>query len=305
MSQVHFHSRELLSGALAVSLVVLVACGGGGGDASSRSAPPPARQQKELTIGGLKRTYRVFAPPNRDDRRPSPLVLVLGGVGNTAESMVEATQFDRQAIDGGFVVVYPDGIGETWNAGYCCGRAAREGIDDIAFLTAVMDQLQDEYGTDPARVFVVGVSNGAMMAYRLACQVADRISGVGSVAGAMIIDECRPTRPVPVIEIHGTADDLVPYQGGRTAGGATQPSPPTVTVVERWASLNGCTGAPATEAEGVVTTTTWSGCAGGSTVRLITVEGGGHTWYAPRLGPANGAVDATQEIWTFLGRVGR
>jgi len=277
---------------------LLAGCSGAG--PSKTPVAAPARQQKELEVGGQKRAYRVFAPPSLDRSRPPPLVLVLGGVGNTAESMVEATQFDRQAIDGGFVVVYPEGLGQTWNAGYCCGSAARDAVDDVAFLSAVMDDVQAGYATDPARVFVAGVSNGAMMAYRLACQAADRVAGVGSMAGAMILDDCHPSRPVAVIEIHGTGDALVPYEGGPTVGGATQPSPSSVAVVQHWAELDRCQGGPATGARPPVTTSTWSGCAPGTTVRLVTVESGGHTWFAPGFGPANGAADATAEMWTFF-----
>ena len=292
--------RRTAMGAVVVLVAVIQAgCGGGSSD-SGQPPAPPARQQKELTIGGLKRAYRVFAPPNLDRSRPVPVVLVLGGFGNSAESMVEATQFDREAIDGGFVVAYPDGVGETWNAGYCCGTAAKDGVDDVGFLLAVVDQIQAEYRTDPARVFVAGVSNGAMMGYRLACEHAERIAGVGSVAGAMILDNCNPSRPVPVLEIHGTADGLVPYGGGRTAGGATMPSPPTPALAERWAALNRCLAQPAVETKSPITSSTWTECSQGSTVRLVTVEGGGHTWFAPMLGPANGALDATHDIWAFF-----
>lgn len=287
-----------------VLAVLLAACGKGAGPAPSATASsPPSRQQRQIEVGGRQRDYRVFAPPNLDRRAPPALVLVLGGVGNTAESMVGATQFDRQAIDGGFVVAYPEGLGQTWNAGYCCGTAAGENVDDVAFLLAVMDQVQVEYHSDPARVFVAGVSNGGMMGYRMGCQIADRVAGVGSVAGSMILDDCRPSRPVSVIELHGTADDLVPYEGGRTAGGATRPSPPTVTVAQRWAALDGCPDEPAVETKGPTRTSTWANCSQGTAVKLITVDGGGHTWFAPKLGPANGAVDATAEIWAFFSRL--
>jgi polyhydroxybutyrate depolymerase len=280
-----------------VALLALAACGGG-----SKPTEPirAAVQHKELTVAGQARGYRLFAPPSLDPRSRPPLVIVLGGFGNTAESMVGATEFDREATDGGFVVAYPDGIKETWNAGYCCGSAARDRVDDVAFLVAVIDQVQAEYKSDPARVYLVGVSNGAMMAYRMACELAGRVTGVGSVAGAMTLEGCLPTRAVAVIEIHGTADPLVPYDGGATAGGATQPSPPTPAVVHRWASLDHCSPEPVTEVKGPVTTSTWPGCAAGAAVKLLTIDGGGHTWFAPGLGPANGAVNATHEIWSFF-----
>ncbi|MFN2504732.1 MAG: hypothetical protein ABR540_11020 [Acidimicrobiales bacterium] len=110
---------------------------------------------------------------------------------------------------------------------------------------------------------------------------------------------------VSVIEIHGTADPLVPYEGGHTAGGATKDSPPTPAVVQRWAELNRCPAPAATQTEGPVTTSTWNGCAEGTAVKLVTIDGGGHTWFAPGLGTANGAVDATATIWSFLSAVRR
>ncbi|MDQ2826283.1 MAG: hypothetical protein M3Y04_04910, partial [Actinomycetota bacterium] len=210
------------------------------------------------------------------------------------------TEFDHEAAAGGFVVAYPDGVDQTWNAGYCCGNAARDAVDDVRFLSAMIDRVQADYRSDPARVFVVGVSNGAMMAYRMGCELAPRIAGVGSVAGAMVLDGCHPTRPVPVIEIHGTADPLVPYDGGATAGGATEPSPATTAVVERWAALDRCAAPPDVSTGNPVSTTTWTGCATGAAVRLVTIEGAGHTWYAPGLGPADGAIDATHEMWSFF-----
>jgi polyhydroxybutyrate depolymerase len=278
-------------------LVVLVGCG------SSRSAdrpPPPAIQHKQLDVEGLSRGYRLFTPLSLDRKSPAPLVLVLAGVGGSPEEMVRATQLDQEATAKDMIVAYPEGVNRTWNAGYCCLGRTGTGPDDVAFLTRVIDDVQANHKVDPARVFVVGVSAGAMMAYRLGCELAGRIRGVGSVAGAMVLDACQPEKAVSVIEIHGTADGLVPYEGGRTAGGATQPSPPTRAVVQRWAELNACAMPPASVAEGVLSTDTWSGCAQASSVRLITIDGGGHTWFAPGFGPANGAVDATQAVWDFL-----
>ncbi len=111
---------------------------------------------------------------------------------------------------------------------------------------------------------------------------------------------CSSNRRFHSCRIHGTADGLVPYDGGRTAGGATQPSPPTREVVKRWAELDGCQPTPATATEGVLSTSTWTGCREGTSVKLITIHGGGHTWFAPMLGPASGALDATRVVWEFL-----
>lgn len=281
-----------------VALIVLAGCGGS--DSPSEPAPPPAVQHHDLKVDGLWRSYRLYVPLSLDRSKPAPLVIILAGVGNTGESMVEATRFDQVGEREGLIVAYPEGVNKTWNAGYCCLGRATSGPDDVRFLSQLIDDVAAANQVDTARVYAVGVSAGAMMAYKLACDQAGRIAGVGSVAGAMVLDACQPTKPVSVIEIHGTADDLVPYQGGRTAGGATQPSPPTPAVAQRWAGLDGCGATPTTATSGVVSTSTWTGCAAGTGVKLMTVDGGGHTWFADSLGPVSGAVDSTTEIWSFL-----
>ncbi len=283
----------------------LTACGGS--EPQPSVAPPrPSVQLGQLDVDGLARTYRVFAPTSLEAGSRPPLVLVLGGVGNSAENMVSATEFDRAASVGNFVVAYPEGIDLTWNAGFCCASGTTSGVDDVGFLSRLIDELVAEYGADPAQVFATGVSAGAMMAYRLGCEMPGRIAGVGSVAGAMILDQCQAEEAVPVIEIHGTADPLVPYEGGlvRPEGVATQPAPSSREVVERWAALNGCPVGPEEENQGRVSTLRWTECPNGAAVELVTVEGGGHTWFAEGLGPANGAVDATNVIWNFFDSVG-
>ena len=286
---------------LATTLVAMAACGSSEPDVTS--APPRAAvQQGDLDIDGQVRTYRVFAPTTLEPGSQPPLVLVLGGVGNSAENMVSATEFDRSASTNNFVAAYPEGIDLTWNAGFCCASGTTSGVDDVNFLSRLIDQLVADYGVDTSRVYATGVSAGAMMAYRLGCELPGRIAGIGSVAGAMILEECQPDQGVPVIEIHGTEDQLVPYDGGlvRPEGVADQPAPTSLAVVEQWATLNGCPDSPEEETQGPVTTLTWTDCPDGAAVKLVTVEGGGHTWFASGLGPANGAVDATMLIWDFF-----
>ena len=284
-----------------MAMVAMTACESS--EPRSTSAPPRAAvQHGQLDIDGQTRTYRVFAPTTLEPDGQTPLVLVLGGVGNSAENMVSATEFDRSASVNNFVAVYPEGLDLTWNAGFCCASAMTRGVDDVDFLSRLIDQIVIDYGVDPTRVYATGVSAGAMMAYRLGCEVPGSIAGIGSVAGAMILEQCQPDEGVPVIEIHGTEDQLVPYDGGliRPEGVANQPAPATLAVAERWASLNDCPGSPEVVTEGPVTTRTWSDCPEDADVELLTIEGGSHTWYADGLGPVNGAVDATTFIWDFF-----
>lgn len=282
-------------------MLVFAACGGGG----AGDAPPPAApvQHGRVTIDGQERPYRVYMPPTLDRSRPAPLVLVLHGGASTVEDMVRTTGFDKEALAGEFIAAYPEATQRAWNAGRCCGSAPRRNPDDVGFLTQVLDELEADYPVDRSRVFVTGVSNGAMMAYRFACERADRVTAVGVVAGSVMVDGCQPSRPVSVLEIHGTEDTLIPYLGGKPAAPEAEAAPPytaTPAMMQRWAEVNGCPAPPAAKVDGPVTTEEWTGCTNGSAVSLVTVEGGGHVWFAPGLGPANGAVDATGTIWRFF-----
>lgn len=281
-------------------LLVAAACGGGDG---SSSAPPAPVQQHQIEVDGQARAYRVFVPPTLDRSRPAPLVMVLHGGNNSVDDMVKATLFDREAVAGEFIAAYPEGVGKVWNAGTCCGTGPRRGLDDVGFLTQVLDRLEADYPVDRSRVFVAGVSNGAMMAYRFACERADRVTAVGSVAGAVVVEGCQPSRPVSVLEVHGTEDPLVPYQGGQPSAVEAQGAPPyrsTPAMMQRWAEVDGCPPPAPAQVAGPVTTESWAGCGKGSALRLITVQGGGHIWFASGLGPANGALDATSTIWRFF-----
>ena len=282
-------------------MLAAAACGGGGGGGTD-AAPAPV-QHGQVTVGGESRTYRMFVPPTLDRRRPVPLVMVLHGGASGVEEMVKTTLFDREASAGDFIVAYPEATQRAWNAGKCCGSAPRRNPDDVGFLTSVLDELEADYAIDRARVFVAGVSNGAMMAYRFACERADRVTAVGSVAGAVTVDNCLPSRPVSVLEIHGTEDSLIPYTGGQPSAPEAAGAPPytaTSDMVRTWAELNGCPPPAPARVAGPVTTDSWTGCRNGSSVRLVTVQGGGHVWFAPGLGPANGALDATVEIVRFF-----
>ena len=251
----------------------------------------------------MDRAYRVFVPPTLDRRRPAPLVLVLHGGANSVEDTVKTTRFDREAAAGDFIVAYPEGTRREWNAGTCCGSAPSRNPDDVGYLTRVLDQVEADYSIDKTRVFVAGVSNGAMMAYRFACERADRVTAVGSVAGAVVVDGCRPSRPVSVLEIHGTEDQLIPYEGGKPSAVEAQNAPPytsTPAMVRRWAEIDRCPPPSPPQVAGPVTTEAWEGCANGSAVSLVTVQGAGHIWFADGLGPANGALDATATIWRFF-----
>lgn len=282
------------------ALVLAAACGGGGGpDPVTMEAPAVARHT--IQVDGVDRSYRLFSPPVVGDDRPLPLVMALHGSGNTPESFVQASRLDVAASAGPFAVAYPEAVRLLWNGGFCCTSGRGDPAADVRFLDRVITDVAAKRPIDTSRVYAVGVSAGGIMGYRLACDLAGRIAGVASVAGSMQLDDCRPSRPVSVIAIHGTGDDLVPYQGGRIIGAATRPAPPAMAVAERWAALNGCPGTEASTVDGPVAITDWAGCAERTKVRMVTIAGGGHSWFTKDFGPPNGAIDATATILEFFG----
>ncbi len=301
-------SRWVVALGLGLALVA-AACGRTGGSGSEASTDASELRevagaaQRSLVQGGLTRRYRVYVPPDLDGATRVPAVLVLHRVGNDPEVTAEVTGFDRQADASGFVVAYPEGTDLSWNAGFCCAPASTAGADDMGFLRALVGRLSADPLVDAARVYVVGFFAGAMMAYRFACEASDLVAGVGSVAGTMVLNDCRPSRPVSAIEVHGTADALVPYEGGELQPPglrAASLAPPAADVAERWAVLDGCGLRPAEGGAPPIALQTWIGCAEGTRVQLVTVQGGTHTWYGPGLRPPDDGLDATAAIWRFL-----
>jgi polyhydroxybutyrate depolymerase len=181
----------------------------------------------------------------------------------------------RLAEEAGFILAAPRGSGNEevlgWNAGECCGQAASGNVDDVAFTSDMIDRISAEYCVDPSRIYATGLSNGAFMSYRLACELSGRIAAIGPVAWVTVVDPCLPSRPVPIISFNGTADLLVWYHGG-----IYENVPRTIA---RWSRRNGCSREKETVYEkGNVTCETYRECKGGATVELCTIYGGGHTW---------------------------
>ena len=288
-----------------VAAATSAACSDGGPEPPERpaAATVPTSEYRRLQVDGLDRRYRLVTPASARDG-DAPLVLALHGGGNTADSLADTTQLDPAATRHGFVIAYPEAWERgVWNGGFCCTGGRGSAAADLHFLDQVIDDVAGVRNVDLDRVYAVGVSAGGVMAYRLGCELAPEIAGVASVAGVMQLDDCHPAEPLSILEIHGTADDLVPYAGGVVISPrvATQTAPPTPAVAERWASLNACPAPATTVTEGLVTTTSWTACGDGTEVRLVTVEGGTHNWYATEFGPPDGAVDATATILAFFG----
>jgi polyhydroxybutyrate depolymerase len=261
-------------------------------------------QARSIDVHGVTRTYSVHVP---DSYRPGtgvPLVLVLHGLGGSGMQVARDSGFVEEADRGGFIVAFPDGREIPALPGNGRGWiVSQQPRTDLDFIDQLLTSLESEFSVDHSRTFVAGHSNGAVLAYRIACDLSGRVAAIAPVAGATV-NNCNPAEPVSVLHIHGTADPLVPYEGGRAAFGFT-----TISVEEtqrRWSVVDGCDATPsaapeAGPAEGV-TRTSYSGCAAGSAVELVTIAGGGHAWPRERaVGrlPAAG-FDATAAIWRFF-----
>lgn len=266
-------------------------------------------ERRALTDGGRSRVYRLYRPRALSRGNRVPLVVVLhGGFGSGAQAEY-AYRWNDHADTHGFVLAYPDGIGHSWNAGNCCGPAVREGVDDVGFLTALLDEVSATEGVDPHRVYAAGISNGAMMAYRLACDRPGRLAAVGAVAGTMVC-ECRRPAPTSVLHIHGLEDANLPFGGGLGAKAFEATArPPVLAVMDVWRQAGRC-GPPRVFDAPPLRTEIWSG-PNGVEVRLITIAGAGHQWPggrppAPRvarmlrLDQPSQALDATAALWEFF-----
>lgn len=280
-----------------------------------RAGPAPASGTVERTVNvdGVTRTYRVHVPGGLADR--APLVVVLHGGGGNGAQVEQQTGFSTTADQQGFLVAYPNGSGRTrlltWNAGTCCGYARDQRVDDVRFIHTMLDALAAEFRVDPGRVHVTGFSNGAMMAYRLGCELTDRITAIAPVSGALNTESCTPSRPLSVLHIHGDADQNVPIAGGpplRDVPG-TPPWQNTSRAYANgfWARHNACPGPPAETRRGSVRTTTHAPCADGTEVAQIVIDGGGHAWpggihHRAAADEPPPAPDATAVIWAFFTR---
>jgi polyhydroxybutyrate depolymerase len=262
------------------TLVAVAAAIGGFVAAPAEAAAGPLREGRSsqiLTTGGMVRTVHFYRPAGLSGS--APLVVVLHGGYGSGTQAEKSYNWDAAADRYRFVAAFPDGFVRSWNAGgTCCGPANKRNVDDVAFIRAVVQTARAQVPIDQARMYVAGMSNGAMMAYRLACQT-DLFAAAASVAGTILAD-CSRAAATSIIAIHGTADANVPYIGGpgKPALPITKPinGPSVPANDQRWRQIDGCA-APQVSTAGSVTTSL-AACPGGRAVELISVAGAGHQW---------------------------
>lgn len=277
-----------------------------------------ANSKSELTAkytlehGGRTRSYLLHAPEKLDPRTPSALLVMLHGGGGSGTHAMKSTGFNALADEKGFLAAYPNGTGFsdnallTWNAGSCCKYAMDNNIDDVGFMRALVADVSARYAVDPARVYVAGFSNGAMMAYRLACEAPDLFAAAASVSGILSVDTCEPSRPIPLIIFHGTKDENVPYFGGVGKKAIVKDQrPPISDSVNLFADMFHCAPVEQMDINENVRLDAHKGCDAGSEVLLYTINGGGHAWpggtrvFSLEDSPSD-AMDATRLMWDFF-----
>ena len=295
-----------------IMLALAAGCASAGGNDLG-----PGDTRYELKSGGRERSFVVHEPAG-GLKKPAALVIALHGGGGNAHTNAQQTHFNDESDRNGFLVVHPNGTGEsrpllnamgkgflfTWNAGTCCGYARDQGMDDVGFIRSMIGAIRGKYAIDPKRIYATGISNGGMLSYRLACEASDLIAAIGVVSGAQTVSNCRPAQPVSVVHFHGTADQNVPLLGGVGPKGYDKaPKPPVMDAINFWAKFDGAVDKPQSSSSGGLRKDVYHGTRGD--VVLYVITGGGHSWpggerMMAALDPPATEISATPTIWQFF-----
>jgi len=263
--------------------------------------------QDTIIHDSLERAYRLYVPPIYSGQSAVPLVLNFHGYGSNAFQQELYTSFNAVADTADFILVYPEGTLDAtgsrhFNVGFMNGST----VDDVGFTAALIDSLSAEYNIDQNRIYSTGMSNGGFMSFHLACNLSDRIAAIASVTGSMTditANDCNPQRPVPVMQIHGTQDPVVSYNGSSFSFSMDE-------VINYWVNHNNCNATPSIY--DVPDTNTTDQCTAehyvyrdgddGVNVEFFRIIGGGHTWPDGLLdiGVTNRDMNASHEVWKFF-----
>lgn len=256
-----------------------------------------------VQVDGLKRQYLLFSPKQKVQTQVPLMVVLHGGTGNAQHSSL-TMGMNQIAIENGFFVAYPDGTGtalgenrRVWNAGRCCAVAARKNINDVKFIAAMIAELVRNYPIDRRRIYVTGESNGAMLTYRLMCELPHVFAAAIAVSGTLMTDTCQQGQDTAFFDIHGSADSSVPYTGGRGQGlsaAVFRSVPDSLALI---AKLRKCA-KPVRKvfANGDIDETYV--CAEGAPMRSLLIQGGGHAWPLPDKTKGT-SFSAPAEVWRF------
>jgi polyhydroxybutyrate depolymerase len=270
------------------------------------------RVYDSLQVDGYQRTYLLNLPPDYNNNTPLPLVIALHGTAGSALQMERDYKLTTKSNNAGFIVVYPEGVPSngrlgvrTWNAGSCCDFAMEQNINDVKFIRQLIEKVAVTYKIDPKKIYATGMSNGAMMVYRLGCELSDRLAAIAPVSGTLMTTQaCTPGRAVPVMHIHSVQDTKIPYAGGY--GLANYYFHPVDSALHVWATIDGCNPEPLVITNApLYTHTQYVDCRNNTTVQLYLTKDGGHSWPGglqarPAADEPSAAFDATDLIWGFF-----
>jgi polyhydroxybutyrate depolymerase len=318
-------ARVALVAVCVLAAVVGSGCGRGGRTGWATSTPtstrpnpaaafgpvPTGSSTHTITVDGRQRSFRIYRPATVPSA--AALVVMFHGALGTGEQAESAYGWDAEADRGGFVVAYPDGLHRGWVVSDgCCGPGVRTGVNDVAFITQLVGVISRAMPIEQARIYATGISNGGMLAYRLACDTT--IFAAIGPDSATQLGSCPYPAPTSVIHIHGTADHTVPYTGGPgkldNGGQGRSPAdtsgPPIPDLIAHWRDIDQCA-TPSIDQAPPVTTSTAT-CAGGRAVELVSIDGAGHQWPGGaqpthqllRLDPPSRALNATDTLWRFF-----
>lgn len=307
--------------AVVLSGVCCIGCG-----TTGPPQPPMAGKsvvkKTNIRIKGFRRSYRLHIPPVFTPDAALPLVIVIHGAFSTAEIMEQETGFSQLADREKFLVAYPNGMGifgllQHWNAGHCCGQAKKENVDDVGFLDEMIKDIQRSVMVDARRIYVVGFSNGGMLAHRYAAERAQTVAAAATLAasiGGRHEDDPaawqipEPDTPVPMLIMHGTADPSVPYAGGESKQHGGQFYLSVKASAAFWQKHNRCRTLPEKQTlrQEQVLVSRWKGVKPEQTVVLYTLKDWGHQWpghyFTDKLPPSHPLYmfDGTRLIWQFF-----
>lgn len=267
-----------------------------------------------IMVDGRIRSYTLNLPPGYYNSSGSALVIAMHGGGGSADQFESSSKLSEKANTAHFIVVYPEGVqstgplkARTWNAGSCCDYASENNIDDVTFISRLIDKLVFQYKINPKKIYATGHSNGGIMAYRLACELSGKIAAIAVNACSMMTTQpCNPLRPVPVLHLHAEPDTHVPYEGGKGTGFSNAYFPPVDSVLNVWSAINGCALPPEiTVIEDKYTFTKWTDCDNMVTVQYYLTRDGGHAWPGGLPGRTGSdapstAINANDLLWDFF-----
>ena len=304
---------------LFILLFILISCGGGGSSGSNEIALENPSQNTnsnseecsntetngllrcDLNHDNLERYYFIYTPENLDSNKSIPVLFALHGYGSSAYRHLSYTNYFEIADSNNFIVIYPQGattatLSSHWNVG---GWTSKSTVKDIEFIDRIIDLTKDKFQIDESRLYSSGMSNGGYMSYSLACNLSDKFAAIASVTGSMTndtYDECSPSRPVPILQIHGLIDLVVPYSGNSFSKSIPE-------VIDYWVNYNSCNTEPnrsikTSNDSDLIIYDTYENCLNNINVKLILHPVMDHTW--PTL--QEYGVSASNEIWDFVSK---